>query len=203
MQHFWCLGCGCWLVPSGGAAFQHFLSEGQDFSELGLGPGGIEDLFLAGFVTFGTVFLGWQSPWQRLVKRMTRFFTKLDADGSYRALKEVCEKMGYGWKMSCTNQVRVRAWNWGWDPCAGSSGNNLRRTHKPPPCFAGHHLDHRQEEQQTHLQGEPGGDGEQDLGGFSPLQGVQGVRVGGGGCTAGAGWGRTHVKWVQDGAGWE
>ncbi|OWK57033.1 Serine/threonine-protein kinase Chk1 [Lonchura striata] len=48
-----------------------------------------------------------QSPWQRLVKRMTRFFTKLDADGSYRALKEVCEKMGYGWKMSCTNQVTI------------------------------------------------------------------------------------------------
>ncbi|NXG23454.1 CHK1 kinase, partial [Grallaria varia] len=48
-----------------------------------------------------------QSPWQRLVKRMTRFFTKLDADGSYRALKEVCEKMGYGCKMSCTNQVTI------------------------------------------------------------------------------------------------
>lgn len=72
--------------------------------------------FLAGFLTSGMVFLGRQSPWQRLVKRMTRFFTKLDADGSYRALKEVCEKMGYGWKMSCTNQVGVRAWNWGWHP---------------------------------------------------------------------------------------
>uniref|UniRef100_A0A8B9CNB1 Serine/threonine-protein kinase CHK1 n=2 Tax=Anser TaxID=8842 RepID=A0A8B9CNB1_9AVES len=48
-----------------------------------------------------------QSPWQRLVKRMTRFFTKLDADGSYRSLKEVCEKMGYGWKRSCTNQVTI------------------------------------------------------------------------------------------------
>ncbi|XP_064029315.1 serine/threonine-protein kinase Chk1 isoform X2 [Pogoniulus pusillus] len=48
-----------------------------------------------------------QSPWQRLVKRMTRFFTKLDADGSYRALQEVCEKLGYGWKKSCTNQVTI------------------------------------------------------------------------------------------------
>ncbi|NWW98994.1 CHK1 kinase, partial [Caloenas nicobarica] len=48
-----------------------------------------------------------QSPWQRLVKRMTRFFTKLDADGSYRTLQEVCEKMGYGWKKSCANQVTV------------------------------------------------------------------------------------------------
>ncbi|XP_009890858.1 PREDICTED: dolichyl-diphosphooligosaccharide--protein glycosyltransferase subunit STT3A [Charadrius vociferus] len=55
---------------------------------------------------FGNWFIG-GSPWQRLVKRMTRFFTKLDADGSYRALKEVCEKMGYGWKKSCTNQVTI------------------------------------------------------------------------------------------------
>ncbi|KFR01966.1 Serine/threonine-protein kinase Chk1, partial [Nipponia nippon] len=54
-----------------------------------------------------------QSPWQRLVKRMTRFFTKLDADGSYRALKEVCEKMGYGWKKSCTNQVGIGVQNLG------------------------------------------------------------------------------------------
>ncbi|NWI58483.1 CHK1 kinase, partial [Calyptomena viridis] len=48
-----------------------------------------------------------QSPWQRLVKRMTRFFTKLDADSSYRALRDVCEHLGYGWKMSCTNQVTI------------------------------------------------------------------------------------------------
>ncbi|OXB56014.1 hypothetical protein ASZ78_015478 [Callipepla squamata] len=48
-----------------------------------------------------------QSPWQRLVKRMTRFFTKLDADGSYRSLRDVCERMGYGWKQSCTNQVTI------------------------------------------------------------------------------------------------
>ncbi|MGH0180398.1 UNVERIFIED_CONTAM: hypothetical protein FKN15_012830 [Acipenser sinensis] len=47
-----------------------------------------------------------QSPWQRLVRRMTRFFTKLDANRSYASLKEVCEKMGYTWKKSCTNQVR-------------------------------------------------------------------------------------------------
>ncbi|EMP29617.1 Dolichyl-diphosphooligosaccharide--protein glycosyltransferase subunit STT3A [Chelonia mydas] len=48
-----------------------------------------------------------QNPWQRLVKRMTRFFTKLDADRSYNSLKEVCEKMGYVWKKSCTNQVTI------------------------------------------------------------------------------------------------
>ncbi|KAM6238367.1 serine/threonine-protein kinase Chk1 [Porphyrio hochstetteri] len=48
-----------------------------------------------------------QNPWQRLVKRMTRFFTKLDADGSYCALREACEGLAYGWRKSCTNQVTI------------------------------------------------------------------------------------------------
>ncbi|XP_053222925.1 serine/threonine-protein kinase Chk1 isoform X1 [Podarcis raffonei] len=48
-----------------------------------------------------------QNSWQRLVKRMTRFFLKLDADQSYHVLKEVCEKMGYVWKKGCTNQVTI------------------------------------------------------------------------------------------------
>ncbi|XP_019514414.1 PREDICTED: serine/threonine-protein kinase Chk1 [Hipposideros armiger] len=48
-----------------------------------------------------------QNPWQRLVKRMTRFFTKLDADKSYQCLKETCEKLGYQWRKSCMNQVTV------------------------------------------------------------------------------------------------
>ncbi|XP_077160979.1 serine/threonine-protein kinase Chk1 [Paroedura picta] len=48
-----------------------------------------------------------QNPWQRLVKRMTRFFLKLDAAQSYSILKEVCEKMGYIWKKGCTNQVTI------------------------------------------------------------------------------------------------
>ncbi|XP_044293613.1 serine/threonine-protein kinase Chk1 isoform X2 [Varanus komodoensis] len=48
-----------------------------------------------------------QSPWQRMVKRMTRFFLKLDANQSYNVLKEVCEKMGYIWKKSCINQITI------------------------------------------------------------------------------------------------
>ncbi|XP_028664293.1 serine/threonine-protein kinase Chk1 isoform X2 [Erpetoichthys calabaricus] len=48
-----------------------------------------------------------QNPWQRLVKRMTRFFTKVDANLSYTSLIEVCQKMGFMWKKSCTNQVTV------------------------------------------------------------------------------------------------
>ncbi|XP_067909917.1 serine/threonine-protein kinase Chk1 [Heterodontus francisci] len=48
-----------------------------------------------------------QSPWQRLVKRMTRFFTKLNAEQSYLGLKDVCEKLGYTWKKNCNNQVTI------------------------------------------------------------------------------------------------
>lgn len=48
-----------------------------------------------------------QNPWQRLVKRMTRFFTKVDAESSYRNLKETCENMGYVWKKCCVNQVTL------------------------------------------------------------------------------------------------
>ncbi|KAM6107757.1 LOW QUALITY PROTEIN: serine/threonine-protein kinase Chk1 [Pterocles gutturalis] len=48
-----------------------------------------------------------QSPWQRLVKRMTAFFHQTGRRRLVRALQEVCEKMGYGWKQSCTNQVTI------------------------------------------------------------------------------------------------
>ncbi|XP_068098499.1 serine/threonine-protein kinase Chk1 [Hyperolius riggenbachi] len=48
-----------------------------------------------------------QNPWQRLVKRMTRFFTNVDADHSYNNLKDTCEKMGYVWKKCCANQVTL------------------------------------------------------------------------------------------------
>ncbi|XP_053307606.1 serine/threonine-protein kinase Chk1 isoform X2 [Spea bombifrons] len=48
-----------------------------------------------------------QNPWQRLVKRMTRFFTRVDAENSYRSLKETCEKLGYVCRKSCANQVTL------------------------------------------------------------------------------------------------
>lgn len=158
-----------------------------------MGQGGLADS--GGFVTVAAGFGDRQSPWQRLVKRMTRFFTKLDADGSYRALQEACEKMGYGWKKSCTNQVGFgghRGVVGHTLPSPAASGDNWGTPHLIRGRFAGHHLDHGQEEQQTHLQGEPGGDGEQDLSGFSPLQGEQ----------RGLGWGQgvmqNRVRWVQD-----
>lgn len=112
--------------------------------------------------------------------------------------------MGYGWKRSCTNQVGMGPWR-------------DRGLCQPPPPMAppslspaGHHLHHGQEEQQAHLQGEPGGNGEQDSGGFPPLQGGCWWWVRGG-CTAGAWQVAREVqssarrctesaRWVQGGA---
>ncbi|MBN3307040.1 CHK1 kinase, partial [Amia calva] len=48
-----------------------------------------------------------QGPWQRLVRRMTRFFTAVGEDRTCSALRDVCLGMGHTWKQSCTNQVTV------------------------------------------------------------------------------------------------
>lgn len=119
---------GMLLLPCAvrGCSFPTFPRRKPGFVRAGAGAWcGVCELF-AGISDLWARVLGRQSPWQRLVKRMTRFFTRLDADGSYRALKEVCEKMGYGWKMSCTNQVRLRGLKsgLGHPPRAAFSGNN-------------------------------------------------------------------------------
>ncbi|KAF1378587.1 hypothetical protein PFLUV_G00192090 [Perca fluviatilis] len=48
-----------------------------------------------------------QSPWQRLVRRMTRFFTTVNADVSLSALKDACDGLSLGFKLTCTKQVMV------------------------------------------------------------------------------------------------
>uniref|UniRef100_A0A3P8VRM1 Serine/threonine-protein kinase CHK1 n=2 Tax=Cynoglossus semilaevis TaxID=244447 RepID=A0A3P8VRM1_CYNSE len=48
-----------------------------------------------------------QSPWQRLVRRMTRFFTAVNAEDTLSALKDVCDGLALGFKLSCTKQVTV------------------------------------------------------------------------------------------------
>ncbi|ROL47583.1 Serine/threonine-protein kinase Chk1 [Anabarilius grahami] len=48
-----------------------------------------------------------QNPWQRLVRRMTRFFTTVKAEPSCVALRDACIAMGHTWKQSCTNQATV------------------------------------------------------------------------------------------------
>ncbi|XP_053703367.1 serine/threonine-protein kinase Chk1 [Synchiropus splendidus] len=48
-----------------------------------------------------------QTPWQRLVRRMTRFFTTANAESSLTALKDVCSGLSLAFKVSCTRQVTV------------------------------------------------------------------------------------------------
>nr|XP_020633619.1 serine/threonine-protein kinase Chk1 [Pogona vitticeps] len=69
-------------------------------------PGGFSK-HIRSDMDFSPVKSAHRNPWQRLVKRMTRFFLKLDANQSYQILKDVCEKMGYIWKKGCANQVTI------------------------------------------------------------------------------------------------
>ncbi|XP_002741282.1 serine/threonine-protein kinase Chk1-like [Saccoglossus kowalevskii] len=50
---------------------------------------------------------GSQTPMQRLVKRMTRFFTNLNTDKSLKSVVGVLEKLGYTWKKSTPRQITV------------------------------------------------------------------------------------------------
>ncbi|XP_022101375.1 serine/threonine-protein kinase Chk1-like [Acanthaster planci] len=50
---------------------------------------------------------GSQTPMQRLVKRMTRVFTKLRPDEAVKKLTAVLEKMGYVWKLTTVRQVTI------------------------------------------------------------------------------------------------
>uniref|UniRef100_A0A8C4EP83 Serine/threonine-protein kinase Chk1 n=1 Tax=Dicentrarchus labrax TaxID=13489 RepID=A0A8C4EP83_DICLA len=45
-----------------------------------------------------------QSPWQRLVRRMTRFFTNVNADASLTALKDACDGLALAFKLACNKQ---------------------------------------------------------------------------------------------------
>ncbi|XP_038064874.1 serine/threonine-protein kinase Chk1-like [Patiria miniata] len=47
------------------------------------------------------------TPMQRLVKRMTRVFTKLSPDETIKKLTAVLEKMGYSWKTTTARQVTI------------------------------------------------------------------------------------------------
>lgn len=48
-----------------------------------------------------------QNPWQRLVRRMTRFFTNVDADASLRALKDISVSLAITFKVNCSKQVTL------------------------------------------------------------------------------------------------
>lgn len=47
-----------------------------------------------------------QNPFQRLVKRMTRFHTKKSADKTLHKLKEVLDTLKYNFTVNSTRQVR-------------------------------------------------------------------------------------------------
>lgn len=48
-----------------------------------------------------------QSQWQRLVRRMTRFFTTANADVSLSSLKDACDGLSLCFKLTCTKQVNL------------------------------------------------------------------------------------------------
>uniref|UniRef100_A0AAV2JCK4 Uncharacterized protein n=1 Tax=Knipowitschia caucasica TaxID=637954 RepID=A0AAV2JCK4_KNICA len=97
-----------------------FSSSQPDFA-----PGSCENIFNGpgeGLVSFsqpikpehmllGSQLLGTpgasQNPWQRLVRRMTRFFTNVDADASLCALKDISVNLAITFKITCTKQVTL------------------------------------------------------------------------------------------------
>lgn len=52
------------------------------------------------------LWIPFQSPLQRLVKRMTRFFVTTDACATVRELESLFEKLGYFWKTNSPGQVK-------------------------------------------------------------------------------------------------
>ncbi|XP_077985795.1 serine/threonine-protein kinase Chk1-like [Glandiceps talaboti] len=50
---------------------------------------------------------GSQTPMQRLVKRMTRFFTNLSTEKSFKSVTKVFDNLGYSWKKSPPRQITV------------------------------------------------------------------------------------------------
>lgn len=48
-----------------------------------------------------------QTPMQKLVRRMTRFFVKTDKDETYKELDKALQKLGYSWKRNTPGMVTV------------------------------------------------------------------------------------------------
>lgn len=48
-----------------------------------------------------------QTLLQRLVRRLTRFFTTVDADASLSALKGACDCLSLNFKLPCNKQVHL------------------------------------------------------------------------------------------------
>lgn len=77
------------------------LTHGISFSQ----PAHLEDMLLS-TQTQGTQSSS-QSPLQKLVKRMTRFFVTTDANETVQVLKCLFERLGYVWKTNSPGQITV------------------------------------------------------------------------------------------------
>ena len=74
--------------------------QGMCFSQ----PAGVEDMFLSTQM-YSTPFGSSQNIYQRLVKRMTRFFTNCDSKTTLKKLKTLFEKLNYNYKKGGSGQV--------------------------------------------------------------------------------------------------
>ncbi|KAK3107872.1 hypothetical protein FSP39_024097, partial [Pinctada imbricata] len=48
-----------------------------------------------------------QTPWQKLVRRMTRFFVKTDREATTKEMDRMCETLGYNWKYNSPGMVTI------------------------------------------------------------------------------------------------
>lgn len=69
-------------------------------------PAGVENMFLSSQIS-STPFGSSQNIYQRLVKRMTRFFTNKDSKTTLKKLKTLFERLNYSCKKSGSGQVFI------------------------------------------------------------------------------------------------
>uniref|UniRef100_G3MTR9 Serine/threonine-protein kinase CHK1 n=2 Tax=Amblyomma TaxID=6942 RepID=G3MTR9_AMBMU len=85
------------LAPAAKELAQHIISFSQ--------PAQLDDMLLS-TQTLGTQGSS-QTPLQKLVKRMTRFFVTTDAQQTLEELKSLFERLGYTWKTNSFGQITV------------------------------------------------------------------------------------------------
>uniref|UniRef100_A0A667Y8L2 non-specific serine/threonine protein kinase n=1 Tax=Myripristis murdjan TaxID=586833 RepID=A0A667Y8L2_9TELE len=92
--------------PDPGSMWEAMLLIGQADGQVSFSQPAKPEHMLLGSQLVGTPGAS-QTPWQRLVRRMTRFFTTVDADASLAALINICKNQALAFKQTCTNQVTV------------------------------------------------------------------------------------------------
>ncbi|XP_071402392.1 serine/threonine-protein kinase Chk1 [Centroberyx affinis] len=92
--------------PDPGCMWEAMLLIGQADGQVSFSQPAKPEHMLLGSQLVGTPGAS-QTPWQRLVRRMTRFFTTVDADTSLSALRDACISQALTFKHSCANQVTV------------------------------------------------------------------------------------------------